>query len=134
MPITQIAFPHSPSPLPNFNALPILPAPYALGVPRFQKLSFPTFDDKDDPLAWLNKCEHFFQAQRTPEADKVWLSSFHMNGVAQHWYYMLERDADDVSAISWPLFKALCHQRFGPALGTNHLLRPGALTFPRDRG
>jgi hypothetical protein len=73
----------------------VLPAPYeghadTLGVPRFQKLSFLTFDGKDDPLAWLNKCEHFFWAQRTPEADKVWLVSFHMNGVAQHWYYMLE--------------------------------------------
>jgi hypothetical protein len=46
---------------------PAPPAPYeghadALGVPRFQKLSFPTFDGKDDPLPWLNKCEHFFRA------------------------------------------------------------------------
>jgi hypothetical protein len=91
IPITQIVFPHSPSPLPNFSAPPVLPAPYeghadVLGVPRFQKLSFLTFNGKDDPLAWLNKCQHFFRVQRTPEANKVWFVLFHMNGVAQHWY------------------------------------------------
>jgi hypothetical protein len=40
------------------------------------------FDGTDDPLAWMNKCEHFFRTQRMPETDKVWLASFHMNGVA----------------------------------------------------
>jgi len=136
LPIHQIPFPHSPSPLPSFDmSLPQQqPAPYeghadALGVPRFQKLNFPTFDGVDDPLGWLNKCDHFFRAQRTPEGDKVWLASFHMNGVAQQWYYMLERDYGDVSAISWPLFKALCYQRFGPALATNHLSDLARLPF-----
>jgi hypothetical protein len=31
--------------------------------PHFHKLSFPTFNGKDDPvgwLSWLNRCEHFF--------------------------------------------------------------------------
>jgi hypothetical protein len=55
--------------------------------------------------------------------------SFHMNGVAQHWYYMLECDASDISAISWPLFKALCHQRFRLGLGTNHLSNLACLPF-----
>jgi len=45
VPITQIAFPHSLSPLPNFSKLPVQPAQYeghedAIGVPRIQKLSF----------------------------------------------------------------------------------------------
>lgn len=29
------------------------------------------------------------------EADKVWLVFFHMTGITQQWYYMLERDAID---------------------------------------
>ena len=62
------------------------------GVPRFYKLSFPIFDGKADPLGWLNRCEHFFRAQQTRDADKVWLASFHMMDAAQHWYYMMERD------------------------------------------
>lgn len=76
-----------------------------IGVPRFHKLSFPTFDGREDPLGWLNMCEHFFRAQRTRESDKVWLASCHMIGAAQHWYFMLERDVDDVD---WATFKALC--------------------------
>lgn len=88
-----------------------------------------TFDSKEDPFAWINKCEHFFRAQCTPDVDKVWLTSFHMNGVAKHWYYMLEGSAGDVSTISCPVFKALCHSRFEPALGTNHLADLACLPF-----
>lgn len=95
-------------------------------MPRFHKLSFPTFDGKDDPLAWLNRCEHFFRAQRTREEDKVWLASFHLTRGAQHWYFMLERD---VGVLSWIEFKGLCQQRFGPALGTNHLSDLARLPF-----
>jgi hypothetical protein len=84
------------------------------------------FDGREDPLGWLNRCEHFFHAQHTREADKVWLASFHMTGISQHWYYMLERDTGE---ISWQMFKALCHQRFGPALGINHLAELAHLQF-----
>ena len=63
VPITQIAFPHSPSPIPNLDdQSPYMPSYDAhadtLGVPRFHKLSFLTYDGKDDPLGWLNKCDH----------------------------------------------------------------------------
>ena len=51
-------------------------------MPRYHKLSFPTYDGKEDPLGWLSKCDHFFRAQRTPEGDKVWRASFHISGVA----------------------------------------------------
>ena len=30
------------------------------GVPRYHKLDFPTYDGKEDPLGWLNRCEQFF--------------------------------------------------------------------------
>lgn len=131
-PITQIPFPHSPSPIPFLGG----PSQGAasihadhtdgLGIPRFYKLSFPTFDGKEDPVGWLNRCDHFFRAQNTGETDKVWLASFHMTGAAQHWYYMLERD---VGVVSWPQFKLLCQQRFGPAVGVNHLSELARLPF-----
>jgi hypothetical protein len=41
---------------------------------------------------------------------------------------MLERDTGEVS---WQMFKALCHQWFGPALGINHLAE---LARPQFRG
>ena len=42
---------------------------------------------------------------------------------------MLERDAGDLTAISWPLFRSLCQQHFGPPLGTNHLSDLARLPF-----
>lgn len=100
-----------------------------MGVPRYHKLSFPTYDGKDDPLGWLNRCKHFFRAQRTQNTDKVWRASFHMTGTAQHWLYMLERDTGDLSAITWDGFRSLCHQHFGPPLGINHLAELARLPF-----
>ena len=96
------------------------------GVPRFHKLSFPTYDGKEDPLGWLNRCESFFRGQLTHEADKVWLASFHMTGSAQQWYYVLEHD---FGRPSWDNFRLLYHQRFGPALSTNHLADLARLPF-----
>jgi len=99
------------------------------GVPRFHKLTFPTYDGKEDPLGWLNRCEAFFRGQLTREADKVWLASFHMTGDAQQWYYIMERDT---GRPSWDAFRLLCHQRFGPALSTNHLADLARLPFTNN--
>jgi hypothetical protein len=132
VPITHINFPPSPSPVPSMgDPPPVVPllqddGAAGTGVPRFYKLTFPTFDGKEDPIGWLNRCEHFFRAQQTREADKVWLASFHMTGDAQHWYFMLERDE---GAVDWERFQGLCQQRFGPAIGINHLAELARLPF-----
>ena len=34
-------------------------------TPRIHKLSFPTYDGKEDPLPWINRCEQFFRGQKT---------------------------------------------------------------------
>jgi len=68
----------------------------------------------------------FFRGQLTRETDKVWLASFHMTGDAQQWYYIMERDT---GRPSWDAFWLLCHQRFGPALSTNHLADLARLPF-----
>ncbi|WVZ96606.1 hypothetical protein U9M48_042222 [Paspalum notatum var. saurae] len=49
LPITQIPFLHSPSPIPHDVRYGAPPPPPA-GAPRYHKLSFPTFDGKEDPL------------------------------------------------------------------------------------
>lgn len=100
-PITQISFPHSPSLVPSLSSIMhvgsvssptvmhepprrihVPPEAAGAGVPRYHKLSFPTYDGKD-PLGWLNRCERFFHGQLSHEADKVWLASFHMTGTDQ---------------------------------------------------
>jgi len=52
-------------------------------VPKYHKLSFPIYEGKEDLLGWLNKCEQFFYGQQMREADKVWMASYHLTGVAQ---------------------------------------------------
>lgn len=50
-------------------------------VPRFYKLNFPMFNGQEDPLPWLNRCDQFFWGQHTMEEDKVWLATFHIDGL-----------------------------------------------------
>ena len=95
-------------------------------VPKYHKLVFPLFDGKDDPLGWLNKCEQFLNSHQTRHADRVWLASYHLTGVAQQWYLVLESDA---GRPQWEEFRTLCQQRFGPPLSTNHLSNLACLPF-----
>jgi hypothetical protein len=53
-------------------------------------LEFPTFDGKEEPLPWLNRCETFFRGQGTPETRRGWYAAMHLTGVAQLWYARLE--------------------------------------------
>jgi len=148
VPITQICFPPSPSPLPSFESVmgdmpmasaPAVSAPARMSVPlpmegaqdghvvpKYHKLMFPTYDGKEDPLGWLNKCEQFFNGHQTRHQDRVWLASYHLTGVAQQWYLVLESDA---GRPIWDDFRTLCQQRFGPPLSTNHLSDLARLPF-----
>jgi hypothetical protein len=56
------------------------------------KLLFPTYDDAENPLPWLNHYDQFFRIQETPEAGKVFLTSFYMSGEASQWFMLLERN------------------------------------------
>ena len=97
-------------------------------APRYHRLDFPTYDGADDPLSWLNRCDQFFRGQRTEEGDKVWLAVYHLTGIAQQWYFQLERDEGQPN---WDQFKELCHMRFGPPTRSNPL---GELTRLRQTG
>jgi hypothetical protein len=35
------------------------------------KIEFPKFDGMDDPMAWLNRCEHYFALHGTPKHQRV---------------------------------------------------------------
>jgi hypothetical protein len=78
-------------PTPPFHPYPPL-EPEGHAIPKYPKLLFPTYEGKEDPLDWLNKCERFFRAQLTKPADRVWLASYHLSGTASQWYMLLERD------------------------------------------
>ena len=81
--------------------------------PRFQKLDFPRFDGKTDPMLFINKCESYFRQQRTMPEERVWMASYNLEDVAQLWYIQLQ---DDEGTPPWGRFKDLLNLRFGPPL------------------
>ena len=86
--------------------------------PRFQKMDFPKFDGKSDPLAFINRCESFFHQQRIAEEEKVWMASYNLEGTAQLWYMQVQRDE---GTPPWRRFTELLNLRFGPPLRANPL-------------
>jgi hypothetical protein len=81
--------------------------------PRFQKMDFPRYDGKSDPLIFINRCESYFHQQRTMAEEKVWMASFNLEDVAQLWYFQLQ---EDEGTPRWGRFKELLSLRFGPPL------------------
>jgi hypothetical protein len=81
--------------------------------PRFQKLDFPRYDGKTDPMLFINKCESYFRQQRTMTEERVWMASYNLEDVAQLWYIQLQ---EDEGTPPWGHFKELLHLRFGPPL------------------
>jgi hypothetical protein len=102
--------------------------------PRFQKLDFPKFDGKSDPLAFINRCESYFHQQRI--AEKVWMASYNLEAGAQLWFMQIQRDE---GTPQWWRFTELLHTRFGPPLRSNPLgelvacRRTGSVVEYQDR-
>ncbi|EAY80826.1 hypothetical protein OsI_36006 [Oryza sativa Indica Group] len=90
----------------------------ATSVPRFYKLEFPKYDDKDDPLNRFNHCEQFFCGQKTHDSDRVGLATYHLADNAQEWYFHYEIHK---GPPTWDEFKDLCHGQFGPPIHCNSL-------------
>lgn len=40
-------------------------------IPKLQRMDFPRFEGKSDPIYWLGRCEQFFRHQNTPEDAKL---------------------------------------------------------------
>jgi hypothetical protein len=85
---------------------------------RFQKLDFPKFDGKSDPLIFINRCESYFHQQRIVEEEKLWMASYNLEDAAQLWYIQVQADE---GTPSWRRFSELFHLRFAPPLCANSL-------------
>jgi len=81
--------------------------------PRFQKLDFPRYDGKSDPLVFVNRCESYFHQQRIMEEEKVWMASYNLEDNAQLWYMQVQQDE---GVPTWRRFKDLLNLRYGPPL------------------
>jgi hypothetical protein len=81
--------------------------------PRFQKLDFPRYDGKSDPLVFINRYESYFHQQRIMEELKVWMASYNLEDKAQLWYMQVQQDK---GIMTWRRFKDLLNLRYGPPL------------------
>jgi len=81
--------------------------------PRFQKMDFPQYDGKSDPLIFINRCESYFHQQRIMEEEKVWMASYNLEESAQMWYIQVQQDE---GTPSWRRFKEMLNLRYGPPL------------------
>jgi hypothetical protein len=79
--------------------------------PRFQKMDFPTYDGKTDPLVFLNWYESYFHQQRIINEERVWMASYNLDDVAQLWFIQIHQDE---GTPSWHRFSELLNMRFGP--------------------
>nr|CAB3502345.1 unnamed protein product [Digitaria exilis] len=86
--------------------------------PRFQKMDFPKFDGKSDPLAFINRCESYFHQQRIVEEEKVWMASYNLEAGAQLWFMQIQRGE---GTPKWRRFTELLNLCFGPPLRSNPL-------------
>ena len=81
--------------------------------PRFQKMDFPRYDGKSDPLIFINRCESYFHHQRIMDEEKVWMASYNLEEGAQMWYIQVQTDE---GTPSWRRFTELLNLRYGPPL------------------
>lgn len=104
--------------------------------PRFQKMDFPKYDGKTDPLAFINRCESYFHQQRIIEEEQVWMASYNLEDVAQLWFIQVQQDE---GTPPWRRFTELLNLRFGPPLRSNPLgelaacKRTGSVVDYQDR-
>ena len=69
---------------------------------KFQRLGFPRYNGKTDPMLFINKCESYFRQQRTMAEERIWMASYNLEDVAQLWYIQLQ---EDEGTPSWGRFK-----------------------------
>jgi len=104
--------------------------------PKFQKMDFPRYDGKTDPLIFLNRCESYFHQQRIMEEEMVWMASYNLEEGAQMWYMQVQQDE---GTPSWRRFTELLNLRYGQPLRSAPLFeladcrRTGSVAEYQDR-
>lgn len=84
--------------------------------PRYHKLEFPSYEAKMILWDGCGVVSNSFGGKR--ETDQVWLASYRLTGIAQQWYFQLERDEGEPN---WLNFKDYVNLHFGLSICHNPL-------------
>lgn len=88
------------------------PSPPAFHNPRpHMKLEVPWFDGQD-PLGWIFKIQQFFDYQGIPDAERLTVASFYMEGPALCWFQWMSRNG---FLTSWQSMLQAMETRFAPS-------------------
>ncbi|XP_057780136.1 uncharacterized protein LOC130998745 [Salvia miltiorrhiza] len=79
------------------------------GRPPFVRLDVPRFDGTD-PYSWIFKIEEYFGYHNTPDAQRLQIVSFHLDGKASTWFQWLKSQH---MLSSWSDFLNRVKSRFG---------------------
>lgn len=75
------------------------------------QIAIPRFAD-DNPEAWIQKMEQYYGFHKLSDADKLTLTSFHMDGQAEEWYLWLCKTK---RLTTWSQIVTALRSRFGPS-------------------
>ena len=108
---------------------------YGYGRPRqpqLSKMEFPRYEEGQDILSWLLKCESFFLVDRTAEENKVRVASIHLDEKTYQWHRSLEKKLCGRLPL-WEEYAVLLQDTFGPPFETpmgdfTHLRQTGSLS------
>jgi len=97
-----------PSPSPSSSTA--IPSLTTVTIPHRIKLDVPRFDGTN-PLGWIFKVNQFFAYHETPEAERLTIASFYMEGHALAWFQWMTGNGQ---FTSWPTFPQALQTRFTP--------------------
>ena len=75
------------------------------------KIDVPRFDGSD-PSGWIFKITQYFEYHATPEAERLTIAAFYMDGRALAWFQWMN---DNGQFTSWPAFLQAIQTRFAPS-------------------
>ncbi|XP_061358034.1 uncharacterized protein LOC133302292 [Gastrolobium bilobum] len=75
------------------------------------KFSVPRFAG-GNPEPWIHKIQQFYGFRNLSDGDKLTLTSFQMDGVAENWFHWMERSQ---RLSTWGAFVIALRSRFGPS-------------------
>ncbi|XP_028215187.1 uncharacterized protein LOC114397318 [Glycine soja] len=101
-----------PSPAPTTG--PTAATPTSSSLPAHQhiiKIDVPRFDGSD-PSGWIFKITQYFEYHSTPEAERLTIAAFYMDGRALAWFQWMNGNGQ---FTSWPAFLQAVQTRFAPS-------------------
>ncbi|KAG8493301.1 hypothetical protein CXB51_010861 [Gossypium anomalum] len=79
---------------------------------KSSRLECPRFDGSDF-RGWWTKLDQYFEAESTPECDKIRVVMLYLDGRALEWHQLYSQRNGGLRMLSWPVYMKSMQDRFG---------------------